>query len=218
MITYTPPENNSLDILFKDNDLLILNKPSGLLSVPGRGDDKQDCLATRVQAEYPEALIVHRLDMPTSGLIIMARNKNIERAMSILFQQRNIKKYYIAVVSGKPDSKFGEINLPILTDWPNRPKQKIDFHNGKPSRTQYEILSYNENSNCSRIKLIPLTGRSHQLRIHMQSIGHAIVADELYATEDSSGKSQRLMLHACYLSFMHPVTNKLIEVVSEPDF
>lgn len=218
MIAYTPPNNKSLDIVFKDNDLLILNKPSGLLSVPGRGEDKQDCLATRVQAKYPEALIVHRLDMSTSGLIIMARSKEMERTMSILFQQRNIRKYYIAVVAGKVEPDFGEINLPIITDWPNRPKQKIDFLNGKTSRTQYKVISYNERMNCTRIKLIPITGRSHQLRVHMQSIGHAILADELYATDDIITKADRLLLHASYVSFVHPITHNLIEAESMPDF
>lgn len=218
MIAYTPPQHKSLDIVFKDNHLLILNKPSGLLSVPGRGEGKQDCLAKRVQAEYPEALIVHRLDMSTSGLIMMARSKKMERTMSIMFQQRNIKKSYIAVVTGRVNPGFGEINLPIITDWPNRPKQKIDFLHGKTSKTRYEVIAYNEKLNCSRIRLIPVTGRSHQLRIHMQSIGHAIIADELYAPKDAIRKADRLLLHASYLSFVHPLTHKLVEVESKPEF
>ena len=126
MIVYCPPQQDTLDILFADEYLLILNKPSGLLSVPGRGDDKQDCLITRVQREYPEARIVHRLDMSTSGLIIMARGKEMERSLSMLFQNRQVKKNYIAVVAGIMPANFGEINLPLITDWPNRPKQKID--------------------------------------------------------------------------------------------
>lgn len=218
LIAYNPPQNDFLDILFKDNDILILNKPSGLLSVPGRGADKQDCLITRVQNEYPEALIVHRLDMSTSGLIIMARSKDMERTLSILFQQRNINKHYIAVVSGKVTPDFGEINLPLITDWPNRPKQKIDFIDGKASCTRYEVLSYDEYTDSSRVKLTPLTGRTHQLRVHMQSIGHPILADELYATQDVIEKADRLLLHASYLSFIHPSTNKFIEIELKPDF
>ena len=218
MIVYCPPQQDTLDILFADEYLLILNKPSGLLSVPGRGDDKQDCLITRVQREYPEARIVHRLDMSTSGLIIMARGKEMERSLSMLFQNRQVKKNYIAVVAGIMPANFGEINLPLITDWPNRPKQKIDFTNGKASRTCYQQASFNLEDNSSRIKLTPLTGRTHQLRIHMQSVGHAILGDELYADESVVNKAGRLLLHASFLSFIHPEKKELVEITSVPDF
>jgi tRNA pseudouridine32 synthase/23S rRNA pseudouridine746 synthase len=218
LITYTPPPHIKLDILFQDEYLLVLNKPSGLLSVPGRGEDKQDCLITRVQAEYSNALIVHRLDMSTSGLMILAIGKELERSLSILFQHRKIDKKYIAVVDGEVSPTVGEVDLPLITDWPNRPKQKVDFETGKASQTQYSVLSYDDKNNTTRLELSPLTGRTHQLRIHMQSIKHAILGDELYADKNTIEKSSRLLLHACYLSFQHPITNEVLKIESKPEF
>lgn len=215
---YQPPAHISLDILYHDEYLLVINKPSGLLSVPGRGEDKQDCLIARVQQEYPDALIVHRLDMSTSGLMVIARGKEIERSLSILFQKRKVNKRYIAVIEGKIKHKYGIVDLPLITDWPNRPKQKVDFESGKSSQTQYSELSYDKKNNSSRLELIPLTGRTHQLRVHMQSIQHAILGDELYATNDAINKSPRLLLHASFLSFPHPVSGELISVNSEAEF
>jgi len=218
LISYNPPTQTSLDILFQDDYLIILNKPTGLLSVPGRGEDKQDCLISRVQKEFSDALIVHRLDMSTSGLMVIARGKKIERNLSILFQQRKVDKKYITIVEGKVSVNSGEVDLPLMTDWPNRPKQKIDFENGKSSQTQYTVLSYDKKNNTTRLELIPLTGRTHQLRVHMQSINHAILGDELYASKEVIEKSPRLLLHACHLSFTHPITDELIEINSEPEF
>lgn len=215
---YNPPPHTSLDVLFEDEFLLILNKPSGLLSVPGRGEDKQDCLISRALSQYSDALIVHRLDMSTSGLMILARGKEMERYLSILFQKRNVDKKYIAVVDGHVKPNFGEIDLPLITDWPNRPRQKVDFDFGKHSQTKYSVLSYNKEKNTTRIGLTPLTGRTHQLRVHMQAIKHVILGDELYANNDAIEKASRLLLHASYLSFKHPVTEKLIEINSEPEF
>ncbi len=215
---YNPPPHVSLDVLFEDEFLLILNKPSGLLSVPGRGEDKQDCLISRVQSEYSDALIVHRLDMSTSGLMIIARGKDMESYLSILFQQKKVKKKYIAVVNGNVEPHIGEIDLPLITDWPNRPKQKIDFESGKSSQTKYSVLSYNQNNDSTRIELIPLTGRTHQLRVHMQSLNHAILGDELYADKKAIKKSSRLLLHAYYLSFHHPITDELLEFNSTAEF
>jgi len=215
---YNPPAHISLDILFKDECLLIVNKPGGLLSVPGRGEDKQDCLISRIQAEYSDALIVHRLDMSTSGLMLIARGKKIERELSILFQQRKVNKKYIAIVDGKLSPERGEVDLPLITDWPNRPKQKVDFKSGKSSQTQYRVTGYDKENNSSRIELTPVTGRTHQLRVHMQSIGHAILGDELYANKKAIKKASRLLLHASYLSFNHPVTDEFIEFNSEPEF
>lgn len=205
---YIPPPHTSLDILFKDKYLIIINKPAGLLSVPGRGDDKQDCLISRIQAEYSDALTVHRLDMSTSGLMIIARGKEIERSLSILFQQRKVLKKYIAIVDGEILPTFGEIDFPITIDWENRPKQKVDFIKGKPSLTRYSSINYNKSKNTTRIELVPLTGRTHQLRIHMQLIHHAILGDELYANTTTIKKSSRLLLHASYLSFRHPKTKE----------
>ncbi len=218
MITYNPPAHTSLVLHYQDEYFLILNKPAGLLSVPGRGEDKQDCLISRVQKEFPDALIVHRLDMSTSGLMVIARGKEIERNLSILFQQRKVAKKYIAVVDGEVTSSFGEVDLPLITDWPNRPKQKVDFETGKPSQTRYSVLSYEKKNNTTRLELSPFTGRTHQLRVHMQSIKHSILGDELYASKEVVEKSPRLLLHACYLSFTHPITDELIEINSEPEF
>lgn len=215
---YNPPTHISLDILFKDKYLLIVNKPSGLLSVPGRGEDKQDCLISRIQTEYADALIVHRLDMSTSGQMVIARGKEVERELSILFQKRKVNKKYIAIVDGKLSPEKGEVDLPLITDWPNRPKQKVDFKSGKSSQTRYRLTGYDKVNNSSRIELTPITGRTHQLRVHMQSIGHAILGDELYANKETVEKASRLLLHASYLSFNHPVTGELIEAVSKPEF
>lgn len=218
MTTYNPPPHTNSDIIFQDDYILILNKPSGLLSVPGRGEDKQDCLISRLQAKHSDALIVHRLDMSTSGLMVIAKGKRIERSLSILFQQRKVDKKYIAVVDGIVTPDSGEIDLPIMTDWPNRPKQKVDFESGKSSQTQYTVLSYDKKNNTTRLKLTPLTGRTHQLRIHLQSIKHAILGDELYANREAIDKAPRLLLHASYLSFQHPVSGKVLEFHSQPEF
>jgi len=216
---YNPPAHTSLDIIYEDEYLLVVNKPSGLLSVPGRGAEKQDCLITRIQKDYPSALIVHRLDMSTSGLMIIALGKEMERELSILFQNRKVDKKYIAVVDGKIKDKCGEINLPLITDWPNRPKQKIDFESGKISKTCYLLLSYDEKNDSSRLELIPITGRTHQLRIHLQSLNHAILGDELYADDDVIKKSERLLLHASSISFQHPRNDeKYIDIQLPPSF
>lgn len=216
---YNPPPHTSIDILFEDEFLLVVNKPSGLLSVPGRGKEKQDCLITRIQKEYPTALIVHRLDMSTSGLMVIALGKEMERALSILFQNRKVDKKYIAVIDGEIKNKYGEINLPIITDWPNRPKQKVDFESGKKSKTFYTLISYDKKNDSSRVELIPITGRTHQLRIHLQSLNHAILGDELYAENEAVKKSERLLLHACRISFQHPCNKeKYIDILLEPSF
>ena len=214
---YCPPPHTALDVLYKDEFLLVINKPSGLLSVPGRGEDKQDCLISRIQNEISDALIVHRLDMSTSGLMLIARGKEMESLLSTLFQQRKVRKKYIAVVTGKVTPRFGEINLPLLTDWPNRPKQKIDFKIGKASQTIYRTISNNDKTN-TRVELTPITGRTHQLRVHMQSIQHAILGDELYAKKEDIEKAERLLLHAGFLSFKHPISDEELEFTSEPEF
>jgi len=215
---YDPPVNEGLDVIYRDEVILALNKPSGLLSVPGRGKDKQDSLVIRVQAEYPEALIVHRLDMATSGLMLMARNQDMQRQLSMLFEQRLIDKRYIAIVDGKLEQQSGEINLPIITDWPNRPRQKVDYENGKPALTIFKLIKYNPEQNITRIELKPQTGRTHQLRVHMQSLGHAILGDRLYATAEVQQKSTRLLLHAESLAFTHPATQDALNINSQAPF
>lgn len=214
---YHPP-TTPLEIIHTDDSLLVLNKPSGLLSVPGRGEEKQDCLATRVQALYPEALTVHRLDMSTSGLIVMARGLEMQRLLNACFEKRKVEKEYIAVVAGKVAQESGEIDLPMITDWPNRPRQMVDFNIGKPSLTRYRVLAYDAASNTTRVALEPFTGRSHQLRVHMHAIGHPILGDELYGTPETLAASPRLLLHAAFLSFAHPISKEAVEFHCPPSF
>ncbi len=215
---YQPPANNGLDVVYSDDALLVVNKPNGLLSVPGRGNDKQDCLVSRVQVEFPDALIVHRLDMETSGLLILARDKTTHRQLSGLFQQRAVQKRYIAVVSGVLRNTTGSIDLPLICDWPNRPRQKVDHQQGKPSRTLFTVLGAGIDAYSTRVELIPETGRSHQLRVHMQSLGHPVLGDRFYADEQARAKSPRLLLHAMSLTFMHPVSARPLRFISEAPF
>ncbi len=218
MSEYLPPRDKGLDIYFQDDSMLVLNKPSGLLTVPGRGEDKQDCLIHRVQHEYVSARVVHRLDMSTSGLVVMALNKDMQAAMGRLFEQRQVSKKYWAVVSGQLDNDDGSIDLPLLADWPNRPRQKVDHEAGKPSATEYSVTTYDKEWNQSCVQLRPLTGRSHQLRIHMMALGHPIVGDELYAPEAVRAASDRLLLHATELAFVHPTTGRPVEITCPADF
>lgn len=215
---YIPPADTGLDLYYVDEHLLVINKPAGLLSVPGRGEDKQDCMLSRVLREYPDAFIVHRLDMDTSGLLLMARGKALQSALSILFQQRSVHKRYLAVVGGQLELEEGEINLPLLLDWPNRPKHKVDFEAGKPSLTRYRLLAYDASTNLSRVELEPFTGRSHQLRVHLMSLGHPIVGDELYAPPELKAQADRLLLHAWQLGFQHPVTQAALHFECPPAF
>jgi tRNA pseudouridine32 synthase/23S rRNA pseudouridine746 synthase len=201
-----------------DQDLLVLNKPSGLLSVPGRGEEKQDSLVSRVLNEFPEALVVHRLDMETSGLIIIARNPETRRALGRAFEKREVDKTYVAVVIGKIEPANGLIDLPLICDWPNRPRQMVDHSNGKPSVTRYRTLDYLGNNHTSRIELKPETGRSHQLRVHLQSIGHPILGDALYADDRVLRQAPRLQLHATSLRFTHPTSKNLLQLESRPPF
>jgi tRNA pseudouridine32 synthase/23S rRNA pseudouridine746 synthase len=191
------------ELIFIDDTLLVVNKPAGVLSVPGRGEDLQDCMASRVQALAGDALVVHRLDMATSGLLVFARGKPAQRHLSHAFAQREIDKRYVAVVAGHVAQDEGEIDLPLITDWPNRPRQKVDFEAGKPSVTRYRVVSRSERD--TRIELEPLTGRSHQLRVHMLALGHPILGDALYAPPEALACAGRLLLHAQALRFVHPV-------------
>lgn len=200
---YCPPPDQGLILHYVDEALLVVEKPAGLLAVPGRGAAKQDCLLQRVQAQFPEAITVHRLDMGTSGLMVFARGKTMERALSILFQTRQVQKRYLAVVAGQLAQASGEINLPLITDWVNRPRQMVCFTHGKPSLTRYTLLNYDADSDSSRLMLEPVTGRSHQLRVHLQALGHPILGDELYAGEHCQ-RAPRLLLHAHTLGFPHP--------------
>lgn len=214
---YNPPPGMPT-IVHVDECMIVLDKPAGLLSVPGRGPTHADSLATRVQAAFPDARIVHRLDMATSGLLVMARGLEMERRLSIAFQQRHVEKRYLAVVAGQPSPETGEIALPLIADWPNRPRQKVDFENGKPSLTHYTLLSHDAALGNSRVELRPHTGRSHQLRVHMMAIGHPILGDELYGDLGSRNAASRLLLHASELALPHPLTGATLRLGSEAPF
>jgi tRNA pseudouridine32 synthase/23S rRNA pseudouridine746 synthase len=205
MIRYAPVQA-PVSYIHADDHIILIDKPSGLLSVPGRGPEKQDCAITRVQAAYPGALTVHRLDMGTSGLLLTARSKEMQRALSGLFERGEVQKEYIADVWGTPSPASGEIDLPLITDWPQRPRQKVDHDIGKPSRTLYETLS--SAGGISRLRLTPLTGRSHQLRVHLANIGHPILGDDLYADGEARALRPRLALHASQLGLIHPATGE----------
>jgi tRNA pseudouridine32 synthase/23S rRNA pseudouridine746 synthase len=218
---YKPPLSPYLEIIFKDKDIVVLNKSSGLLSVPGRLPEHQDCLQNRVQKVLPTATIVHRLDMATSGIMIMALNKPAHVAISRQFEQRKTKKSYVARVFGHIQEQQGSVDLPLICDWPNRPKQKVDHENGKQSLTHYQVLAYNELSSgdeSTLVELTPVTGRSHQLRVHMLALGHPILGDRLYAHEKALTVSPRLQLHARNLSLAHPVTGELLSFVAPCPF
>ncbi len=209
---HTPPDG--YELVHLDDTFLVANKPPGLLSVPGRGADKQDCLSARIQHDFPDALIIHRLDMATSGLIIFARGAAMQSHLSRLFRERLVEKRYIALVLGTVTPVSGAISLPLIADWPNRPRQKVDVDVGKPSLTRYRLLAHEASSDTSCLELQPVTGRTHQLRVHLKAIGHPIIGDELY----DGIHAHRLMLHARSLAFIHPVTGKPLNMTSPPPF
>lgn len=248
----------------EDEDLLVLEKPAGLLCVPGRGHDKQDCLSARALLRWPDALVVHRLDQATSGLVVMARGLHSQRLLSQAFAQRQVEKRYAAVVAGRLDPRAGPVSLPaaslptfaeqarpepaprrgmarppegripaepvpagwqvvdlpIAADWERRPLRIIDARLGKPSRTLWQAVAqetWNSHA-CTRVLLSPVTGRTHQLRVHMAALGHPILGDALYGDEDSSGRAPRLLLHACQLALRHPGTQELLHFESPAPF
>lgn len=210
-----------LTVVYADTALLVLEKPSGLLSVPGRGEDKQDCLSARAQHLYPDALIVHRLDMATSGLMVMARGLDAQRSLNAAFAERRVNKRYIAVVDGvlpPPPEAWGQIDLPIIVDWPNRPRRMIDHQTGKPSTTRWRVLDQDLSNATTRVELEPITGRSHQLRVHLQALGHPILGDALYGNPRSQAQADRLLLHACLLELPHPATGLPLRFVSNERF
>lgn len=213
---YNPPQH-PLDIIFEDHDLIVVDKPAGLLSVMGRLPEHQDSVYLRVLTMYPEARVTHRLDMATSGLLMFAKHRDAEVAISKLFQLRRIKKEYTALVQGCPDTQ-GCIEAPLITDWPNRPKQKIDFETGKSAKTLYARLEYCTLTQQSRMRLEPVTGRSHQLRVHLMHIGHPILGDKLYHPQPQNFALGRMALHATRLSLIHPITGLALELSSTVPF
>lgn len=195
---------------------MVVDKPTLLLAVPGRGPDKQDCVVARLAQSYPGIREVHRLDWETSGLMLLARHKEAHRALSRQFQEREVHKRYTALVYSRLSTASGSIELPLCCDWPNRPRQMVDHERGKPSQTLWRRLACDEQS--SRVELTPVTGRSHQLRVHLQAIGHPILGDPLYAHASALGMAPRLMLHACELGFQHPSSGEAMHFSSPPPF
>ena len=216
LLNYNPPMTPYLSIVYQDDDLLIVNKPSGLLTVPGKDPKHADCLIARVNRVFPTAKIVHRLDMATSGIICLAMHKEAHRNLSIQFQDRKTAKRYIARVFGKLEQQTGSVDLPLICDWPNRPKQMVDHDNGKPSLTHFKVLEYEQNA--TRVELTPITGRSHQLRVHMLSLGHPILGDKLYAYPEAFAMAPRLQLHAEMLTLAHPASGETLIFEAAPEF
>ena len=197
---YAPPDV-PLEILHQDHELLVVSKPAGLLSVPGKGEHLSDCLLSRVQAVFPEALLVHRLDRDTSGVMVFALTPHAQRHLGLQFEKRQVKKTYIARVWGAMAEKSGVIDLPLIVDWPNRPMQKVDHEEGRPALTEWKVRK--SDGKTTRVALFPKTGRSHQLRVHMREIGHPILGDPFYA-EGAARDFPRLMLHSEELRLRHP--------------
>lgn len=203
---YNPPTSPWLSIIYQDDDIVVIDKPSGLLSVPGRELHHRDSATSRLMRVLPTALVVHRLDMDTSGIMLFALNKAAQSSLSKQFQARTTSKKYHARVLGVPSQGTGSVDLPLICDWPNRPLQKVDYDDGKPSLTHWRILERNANS--SLIELTPITGRSHQLRVHMQQIGHPILGDRFYGKPNACELAPRLNLHAFTLSIAHPISGE----------
>lgn len=203
-------------LVYVDEHLLVLAKPAGLLAVPGRGADKQDCLSERARRMWPDALVVHRLDMATSGLLVMARGVAMQRALSRVFAEREVDKRYVAVVTGTMEGEQGSIDLPIAADWPNRPLRKIDAQTGRASTTHWRVLGRGDDG--TRLELEPVTGRTHQLRVHLQAVGHPILGDALYAPAAVQARAPRLLLHASALRFAHPASGEPLAFDSAPPF
>ncbi|WP_028867757.1 RluA family pseudouridine synthase [Psychromonas arctica] len=214
---YNPPMHPYLDIIHQDQDIVVLNKPSGLLSVPGRDTWHKDSLALRILRVWPNACVVHRLDMATSGIIILALKKSAQSHMGRQFQQKVIDKTYFANVEGIIEKESGLIDLPLRCDWENRPRQIVDFEQGKNSQTEWQVVKRGDQTTL--VKLTPLTGRTHQLRVHMQQLGHPIIGDEFYASEWGKRLSpQRLALHAASITLTHPSTEERITFECPPPF
>lgn len=214
---YAPPLSPYLGIVYQDDAIVVLDKPSGLLTVPGRLPEHQDSLERRVQRVWPTARIVHRLDMATSGVIIMALTPEAHRHLNWQFEKRLTQKHYIAQVEGHIAAARGVIELPLRCDWPNRPKQMVCFEFGKKAKTEFEVLERRPLQG-TRVLLRPITGRSHQLRVHMQWLGHPIIGDKFYATEQGRRQAERLQLHAAWLKVRHPTTEQWIEFKVESPF
>lgn len=218
---YCPPADPYLDLQYQDDDLVVALKPSGLLSVPGKAPEHRDALITRVNRVFPTATVVHRLDMATSGIMAMALNKDSHRHISKQFELRKTKKRYFARVYGHIKQESGDVDLPLICDWPNRPKQKVDHENGKHAVTHFKVIERSTDENGHDVTLValyPITGRSHQLRVHMLALGHPILGDRLYAHPTALSMAPRLQLHAESLSLMHPINAQWLNFQSPIPF
>ena len=212
---YSPP-CEPLSVVYRDDALLLIDKPSGLLSVPGKSADLSDCLESRVKAEFSGALLVHRLDMSTSGLMVFAMTRAAQRNLGIQFEKRIVKKTYVARVFGHVAESGGVIKFPLSADWPNRPKQKIDMLNGRSATTRWQVICREQFA--TRLFLFPETGRSHQLRVHMKEIGHPVLGDRLYADDRAASAADRLQLHAERLELRHPIGGKAVQYEAKCPF
>jgi tRNA pseudouridine32 synthase / 23S rRNA pseudouridine746 synthase len=205
-----------VDWVHQDGSLLVVNKPAGLLAVPGLGEAGRDCLSLRVQSVYPDARVVHRLDMATSGLMLFARGLAMQRVLSAAFEARQVHKRYVAVVAGLMADNSGEINAPLIADWPRRPLQKVCAEKGKAAQTRWRRLHLDVAAHSTRLELVPVTGRTHQLRVHLLHIGHPIWGDALYSAPP--WPAPRLLLHASHLALRHPATGLGLEFDSAVPF
>lgn len=217
LLEYHPPLDPWLSILYQDDHIVVVNKQAGLLSVSGNQPQFIDSIIYRLQQKYCYVESVHRLDMATSGIMVAALSKLADREIKKQFRERIPKKEYIAVVWGHVEADSGSIDLPLICDWPNRPRQMVDKENGKAALTHYQVISRYDN-NTTRVKLLPFTGRSHQLRVHMQSLGHPILGDKFYANPQAFAMSSRLLLHAELLTLNHPKTGESMTFTCAPDF
>jgi len=213
---YDPPTDPYLEIIYQDEQILVLNKPSGLLTVPGKAAEHADCLELRAQKSFPTSRIVHRLDMDTSGVVIMAMNAQAHRHLGLQFERRHTAKTYIADVFGIVQADEGCVDLPLRCDWPNRPKQMVDHEQGRSAQTNWKVLDRGEN--YTRMELTPITGRSHQLRVHMLALGHPILGDRFYASGEALEAADRLRLHAQSLTVHHPNGGERVSFRAETPF
>ncbi len=211
---YAPPDL-PLRVMHHDGEIVVVDKPAGLLSVPGRGEDRADCLIARLRGVFPEILLVHRLDLDTSGVMVFALTRRAQADLGQQFEKRQVRKTYVARLWGKLEPVEGRVDLPLIVDWPNRPRQHVNHETGRPAQTDWKVLSLDGQE--TRVRLMPLTGRSHQLRVHMAETGHPILGDPLYA-EGAARDFPRLMLHAESLRFRHPETRKTVTFTAPAPF
>lgn len=216
LLDYFPPTDPYLNVLHVDDDILVVDKQSGLLSVPGKAPSLWDCIEHRARQTWPSAGMCHRLDKDTSGVLVLALNKRAHGRIGSQFEHRKTTKSYVARVAGIIEEESGLIDLPLATDWENKPRQRVDYENGRSAQTEWQVIEREENA--TRVRLVPLTGRTHQLRVHMKALGHVILGDAFYADDDILRAADRLQLHAAELGFTHPTTDEFMTFVAPTPF